>query len=362
MTYQGFYTTGQSGLSFACEVAFNKENICITYTNAQGQTETENWEPALLHPHYKTENNTHQFSYGNFPYQTLRITDSGLPLVLKQLYPTLPLQSNKQFSFYAWNKPFIIGLLLTVSTLFLLIWFVLLPWVAHFALDHFPKKYEVQIGEEMYKGSVQGMELNEAAGKQATLFLKTLIDSSEYPVQVDVVHSQEVNAFALPGGHIIVYDGILHSMKSYEELAALLGHEYAHVKLRHSTRNILRQASVTILLYTLMGDVSGLGAYVLQHAASLNNLQYSRELEQQADAEGFALMKQKQIDATGMLRLFETLKKENTADMPSFLSTHPATEDRIEFIREKLVEQGHTHMHEELKQLFDTIKQSIPTP
>jgi len=269
--------------------------------------------------------------------------------------------SNKQFSFYAWNKPFIIGLLLTVSTLFLLIWFVLLPWVAQFALDHFPKKYEVQIGEEMYKGSVQGKQLNSEAGKQATLFLKALIDSSEYPVQVDVVHSKEVNAFALPGGHIIVYDGILHSMNSYEELAALLGHEYAHVKLRHSTRNILRQASITILLYSLMGDVSGLGAYVLQNAASLNNLQYSRELEKEADVEGYQLMQQKQVDASGMLHLFETLKKSAAPQVPPFLSTHPTTDERITFAKEKLSEQKNTNGNETLKYYFDQMKKQLLT-
>jgi len=361
MTYQGLYTTGQSGYNFTCEVAFTKENISITYTNAQGQTETVNWDPALLHPHYKSENQTHQFSYGNFPYQTLRITDSGLPLVLKQLYPSLPLLSNKQFSFFTWNKPFIIGLLLTITTLVLLVWLVLLPWVARFALDHFPKKYEVQIGEEMYKGSVQGQQLNAEAGKQATLFLKVLIDSSEYPVQVDVVHSTEVNAFALPGGHIIVYDGILHSMNSYEELAALLGHEYAHVKLRHSTRNILRQASITILLYSLMGDVSGLGAYVLQNAASLNNLQYNRELEKEADVEGYNLMQQKQVDASGMLHLFETLKKSSSAEVPAFLSTHPATDERITFAKEKLSAQKNMMGNETLKHYFEQVKKQLST-
>ncbi|MBX7204536.1 MAG: M48 family metallopeptidase [Bacteroidia bacterium] len=362
MIYQGLYTSGQSGHAFTCEVAFNREHISITYTNAQGQNETVNWEPALLHPHYKTENHTHQFSYGNFPYQTLKISDSDLPAVLKQLYPSLPLMSNKQFSFFAWNKPFIIGLLLTVTTLVLLVWLVLLPWVARFALNHFPKEYEITMGEQMYKASIQNMQRNEAASKQMTLFLKTLIDSSEYPVQADVVHSKEVNAFALPGGHIVVYDGLLKKMHSYEELAALLGHEYSHVKLRHSTRNILRQVSVTALLYAVVGDINGLSAYVLQHAASLNNLQYSRDLEREADAGGFDLLQQKHIDAHGMLRLFETLKKENTAGVPSFLSTHPATDDRIEFINEKLAGQQHTQTHEELNKIFESIQQQVPAP
>ncbi|WP_446914219.1 M48 family metalloprotease, partial [Klebsiella pneumoniae] len=83
-----------------------------------------------------------------------------------------------------------------------------------------------------------------------------------------------VNAFAVPGGFIVVHDAILDEMEHHEELAGLLGHEIGHVQLRHSTKAIARSLSYYMLLSLLFGDVSGIAAVIVDNASTLNNLEY----------------------------------------------------------------------------------------
>ena len=140
-----------------------------------------------------------------------------------------------------------------------------------------------------------------------------------------------VNAFAFPGGHLVVYSGILNKMNRPEELIALLSHESTHVNKRHSLKSIVSQLGVAVLLSVVTANTGGLSKTVINNADMLRVLSYSRELETEADEGGMKLMVSNQIDPNGMRWLMEDLKKSNK-EIPfgiSFLSTHPMTEERI---------------------------------
>jgi predicted Zn-dependent protease len=232
--------------------------------------------------------------------------------------------------------PFFITCIVIIA-IALLGYFVFLPWLGRQLVGLIPTSVEVELGDALSKQYSLQYKTSDSANYYANKFCGQLQLNTAYPIHVEVLQSEELNAFALPGGHIFIYSGMLKKLNSSEELAALLGHEASHVIHRHSLKSILRSAAAGIVISAVFGNFSEMSAWVLSKADEFKQLDYSRELETEADDEGFKLMVQNKIDPNGMLRLLELLKKENT-EMPGmmkYLSTHPDTEERIENIKSK---------------------------
>jgi predicted Zn-dependent protease len=156
-----------------------------------------------------------------------------------------------------------------------------------------------------------------------------------YRLRVIVVNEPGLNAFALPGGTIVVLRRLLEKTDTPEELAGVLAHELQHVLKRHTTRAVLQQASSAGLIAAVTGDASGAMAFGLNSARIVGELRYSRQNEEEADVEGMKMILEAGIDPAGMIRFYERLEKEGPGlpDALGFLSTHPATKDRIEELR-----------------------------
>ena len=156
-----------------------------------------------------------------------------------------------------------------------------------------------------------------------------------YHFQVTVCDFPIFNAFALPGGPIVVFRDLLVRTRSPEELAGVLAHEMQHILKRHTTQRIIQDSSTGLLISALAGDATGSMAFGLQSARSLALLEYGREEEAEADREGMKLLLAARINPSGMIRFFEDLQK--SEKMPEFLkyvSSHPATSDRIMTLRQ----------------------------
>lgn len=145
-----------------------------------------------------------------------------------------------------------------------------------------------------------------------------------------VVDDPQVNAFALPGGFVVVNRGLLESAQTGEEVAGVLGHEIRHALLRHGTRRTLREMGGSMALSLLFGG-SDLKGYA-ELGSRLTGLKYGREEEIEADREGIALLLRANIDPSGLARFFERLRKESVTP-PELLSTHPDPGDRAALIR-----------------------------
>ncbi|HNG88956.1 MAG TPA: M48 family metallopeptidase, partial [Saprospiraceae bacterium] len=160
---------------------------------------------------------------------------------------------------------------------------------------------------------------------------------------VSVARVPEVNAFALPGGRIVVFDGLLKTIDRPEQLAALLAHEASHVEMRHSTRAVFREMANSLFFSLLFGDFGAVSQMVGQQSQYLNQLSYSRRLEMEADAQGIQWMRQSSLPIAGMRDLFQKMKNSAPSagqpDVPNFLSTHPSLDDRIQRIEGMLGEE-----------------------
>lgn len=246
----------------------------------------------------------------------------------------------------------------TIVAIGLIVYFLLIPWLGKKLIDYIPERVEIELGDALSKQYAIQYKSNDSANYYINKFCTQLKLNTSYPIHVEVLDSEELNAFALPGGRIFVYKGLLNKLNSYEELAALLGHEASHVIKRHSLKSILRTAASGIVIAALLGDFSEMSAWVLSKANDFKELDYSRELETEADDEGYTVLLKSRINPNGMLRLLEVLKKESV-EMPTmmkYLSTHPDTQARIENIKQKSGLQFSYPKQEEFATCFTRLK------
>jgi Zn-dependent protease with chaperone function len=193
------------------------------------------------------------------------------------------------------------------------------------------KLKEVMLAEERATGSI----VDSAGTVKLQAFADKVKLSDNYPIHVTLVNSKTINAYALPGGQIVVYSGMLDRITEADELVALLAHEASHVNRRHSLRSMLRSVADALVLSILFNDVSAITATILGNAQSLRGLDYSRSAEREADEYGMNVMLQNNIDVSGMKKLMQILQE--GGDVPeniSFLSSHPLTKKRIEAAEE----------------------------
>lgn len=154
-----------------------------------------------------------------------------------------------------------------------------------------------------------------------------------------VLENPEPNAFALPGGQVVIYSGLLTKARRAEEVAGVLAHEIAHVTRRHHVRGMLKNAGLVVLVQTLLGDATAVGAVIAEYTTSLSSLSYSRGFEREADSHGWAYLNAAGFDPNGMIEFFQSLLDDQGEAMRkierglSLLGTHPSTEERIRTLK-----------------------------
>lgn len=180
---------------------------------------------------------------------------------------------------------------------------------------------------------------------------------SPYHYQWRIKTDPTANAYALPGGIIVVHSGLLAKMANANELAAVLAHEVQHVEQRHALQNLLDNLGWGIAVMAVLGDVSTpIG--LLTH--QLGSLYFSRDKEEQADHLGYLALTDAGIAPEGMLTLLQKLAQEPQA-APAWLSSHPDSHARIENIQQLLKQHPCTHC-QPLALDWDSIKQIPASP
>ncbi len=149
------------------------------------------------------------------------------------------------------------------------------------------------------------------------------------------------NAFALPGGSIVVTDALVRAAKSDSEVAGVLAHELGHVELRHSLRQIYSALGVGIFLTLVGGDPGALIDSVISQASVLLTLSYSRSFESEADARAVELMLAIGEDPVAFADLLERI--DSGGKETSLLATHPGAGERREAVRALAAKAGRGH-------------------
>lgn len=213
-----------------------------------------------------------------------------------------------------------------------------------------PAKAEIALGDSLFPHVAQNLieddELDAELEAMAAQLLSAIPDN-RYPFDFHLAEETSINAFALPGGNVVVHTGLILKAERPEEVLGVLAHEIAHVTRRHSLRNIIGTLGVVAIIQTALGDASGLVALAAEGGRFLLTQGFSREYERDADDTGWEYLLDAGIDPRGLISFFEKIQAEyeqelgeGAEDNMSFLSTHPSSQERIERLTRKWEESG----------------------
>ena len=208
------------------------------------------------------------------------------------------------------------------------------------AVSRIPVEWEQKLGESAYRDFLAQQEVIKegpavAALGEMTQRLTEQIPNNPYKFKVTVVKSDVINAFALPGGHVVVFTGLMKKADSGEEVAGVISHELNHVLRRHGLERIVKSLGLLTVVTIVLGDQQGLVGMMKQLSVELLTLKFGREQETEADVTGLQLLQRAKIDPSGMIKFFERLSEKDEGRM-EWLSTHPMSTARAERLKAEL--------------------------
>jgi len=228
-----------------------------------------------------------------------------------------------------------------------------LPAAAEYVALRVPLSYEVRIGEQGLKilddqAWFQASQLPPEMRQRISDDFKNLV--ADLPIRKDLHlefrHASPfigANAFALPGGTIVITDQMVELTNSPGEVSAILAHEVGHVEMRHTLRHILQDSAAALIAATLTADAASMTLVVTGLPTLLLQASYSRQFESDADEFAFKLLKKHGYTPALFANIMERLENEKHAksekkgleqeglesDPLSFLSSHPVTRERV---------------------------------
>jgi Zn-dependent protease with chaperone function len=252
----------------------------------------------------------------------------------------------------------LIGVFL-IMLLFSLVWFWLnADRFSRWAADRVSMAQEVKLGDMAFaqlQDKFRFLPEDAFADQVVDRIGVRLTAGSAYPFKFDVVKDDRVNAFALPGGHVVVFTGLLKAANNADEVAGVLAHEVSHVEKRHALRNMIHALGLRAVMAVALGDFAGsVWGGMADHLA---NLSFSRDLEREADLEGLHLLRQAGLPADGMVGFFAQMADQEKADI-DLLSNHPTSDERLAELRAAMALQG-PYVQKSLDIDWDTVKQSL---
>ncbi len=289
-------------------------------------------------------------------------------VVIQEIAPVLELasrgnQSAQEISARAKSKTRVRAalasspILLTVFLLLavpVLLSFIPMSWL-NGALTH---KQERKIGLMMLPvltpNPPPANEVAEAKNLVALRKLANFIQSAnsslkDIEFEIHISPSADINAFALPGGIVVMNQGLIEKAETVEEVAGVLAHEMAHVERRHTFKSLANRLGYLgglVLLSTLIGADA---AIVIAKGADLVSLKHSRDDEREADAQGMVFLQNAKVDGKGMISFFKKLHQteedvlggagKTINSSLQFLSTHPLSSERVERLEGLLQQQ-----------------------
>jgi predicted Zn-dependent protease len=210
-----------------------------------------------------------------------------------------------------------------------------------------PPEEEVELGKEVAREIEAELTFHpdpevqnylDAMGRRILAAVPDVRDAYEFRFFV-VQDDNVINAFAVPGGRIYIYTGLILAARTEAEVAGVVGHEIAHVIERHGAKRMVAQFGLSEVLAIIFGrDTPAFAELLTELAATGALLKYSRSNELESDREGVAYMIDAGYNPEGLIGFFQTLDEQSSVRLPQFLSTHPNPGNRVERIEDILAD------------------------
>ncbi|MDH3974751.1 MAG: M48 family metallopeptidase [Deltaproteobacteria bacterium] len=255
----------------------------------------------------------------------------GSPSFLSKV-STLSTQRQKNDKVEKRRVPVLLGAIAGILILSYLFIISLVP----IATRMLPLEWEQKIGAIAYENFLTGER--KITSPDVVAALSKIVnridehDGAHINYELSIIDTKQVNAFALPGGYLIVTSELIKRSQKAEEVAGVLAHELTHVLERHGIEKLLRQAGLSILIAVIFGDTSSI-TQLAELASGLEGLSFNRDQEKKADDGAVKIMVSAGISPSNLISFFEKLKElegPSSGNIPELISTHPPTVKRIE--------------------------------
>lgn len=228
-----------------------------------------------------------------------------------------------------------------VVAIFAGLWFMIsrVDWIKLFKLEKITQRTEQKLGDLLWESYSAG----ETDAKNPIVFkaVDSLVTKMCTENKIDrstiilhVFEKSEVNAFAFPGGHLVVFTGLINESENQDELIGVIGHELAHIQLRHVMKKLSKEIGLSVLISIATG--SGDGTVVAKIVKMLTSSAFDRTLEKQADIQAVDYMIKASINPIPLADFMQRLADKQKTEMESYLvwlSTHPESAARAAYIR-----------------------------
>jgi len=220
-------------------------------------------------------------------------------------------------------------------------WFILtkIDWVSVFKVQQATNKTEEKLGDLFWK-IVQETEKenkNPLVVNSIDSIVNQICTSNKINrkgIKIHIINKDDLNAFALPNGHLVIYTGLIKNSDNQEELSGVIGHEIAHINLNHVMKKLVKEIGLSVLISMTTGNS---GYEVIKETAKmLSSSAFDRGLEKEADIKAVDYLIQAKINPEPFAEfLFKLSDEENTATKYlTWISTHPDSRERAEYIIE----------------------------
>lgn len=228
-----------------------------------------------------------------------------------------------------------------IILLFFGTWFALkqINWVKVFKVQKVADKTEQKLGElflELFKKTAKENKnihvVNSIESILSQICKSNKIDRET--IKIHVLNKDEINAFALPNGHLIVYSGLILNSDNQEELIGVICHEIAHIELNHVIKKLVKEIGLSVLISITTGN--GGSEIIKQTAKILSSSAFDRSLEKEADIKAVDYLVSAKVNPEPFANFIykRSNKKHDETEYLTWISTHPVSKERAEYIIE----------------------------
>jgi len=228
-----------------------------------------------------------------------------------------------------------------IIVVFLSIWFIInqIQWMTLFKVNEVSRTTERKLGD-MYWDMIEKSEKvikDKDVNPPIDTILTRICNSNhikKQDIKIHIVENAEVNAFALPNKHLVIYTGLIKSSENESELSGVICHELAHIELKHVMKKLIKEVGLSVLISMTTNNTGG--ETIRQTTKMLSSSAYDRKLEKEADLKAIEYLTKSGINPLGFADFLNRLagKEPDAQKYLTWISTHPDSKERADYIKQ----------------------------
>lgn len=216
-----------------------------------------------------------------------------------------------------------------------------IDWMSIFKVKDTSDKTEEKLGELFWKYfKNQDTEITDSITYcSVDSILLRLCEANDIPrkdIKLHLLRNSQVNAFALPDNHMVIYSGLIKNCDTPEELAGVIGHELAHINERHVMKKLIKEIGLSVLISITTGSAGG--EITREIARTMSSSAYDRTLEKEADLMAVRYLNNAEINPEGLANFLYKISDSSLPSMLSWVSSHPESKERSAYILQHLTD------------------------